>query len=101
MPSARGSSRCWRRRVAAACPRGRRHAGRCRTSASRCSQRARQAGYRDAVAGTTRDLPTERREIGGLAVTLIDTAGVCASDELIEQEGIARARQAAEAATSA
>ena len=50
------------------------------------------------VAGTTRDLLTERCDIGGLAVTLIDTAGVRESDEPIEQEGIARARQAAEAA---
>jgi tRNA modification GTPase len=50
------------------------------------------------VAGTTRDLLTERCDIGGLAVTLIDTAGVRDSEEPIEQEGIARARQAAEAA---
>ena len=50
------------------------------------------------VAGTTRDLLTERCDIGGLAVTLIDTAGVRESEEPIEQEGIARARQAAEAA---
>jgi tRNA modification GTPase len=50
------------------------------------------------VAGTTRDLLTERCDIGGVAVTLIDTAGVRESDEAIEQEGIARARQAAEAA---
>jgi tRNA modification GTPase len=50
------------------------------------------------VAGTTRDLLTERIDIGGLAVTLIDTAGVRESDEPIEQEGIARAREAAGAA---
>jgi tRNA modification GTPase len=50
------------------------------------------------VPGTTRDLLTERCDIGGLAVTLIDTAGVRESNEPIEQEGIARARQAAEAA---
>jgi len=50
------------------------------------------------VAGTTRDLLTERCDIGGLAVTLIDTAGVRDSNELVEQEGIARARQAADAA---
>ena len=43
------------------------------------------------VAGTTRDLLTERCDIGGLAVTLIDTAGVRDSDEPIEQEG-SRAR---------
>ena len=50
------------------------------------------------VPGTTRDLLTERVDIGGLAVTLIDTAGVRESDEPIEREGIARARDAAEAA---
>jgi tRNA modification GTPase len=50
------------------------------------------------IAGTTRDLLTERCDIGGLAATLIDTAGVRDSDEIVEQEGIARARQAAEAA---
>jgi tRNA modification GTPase len=50
------------------------------------------------VAGTTRDLLTERLDIGGLAVTLIDTAGVRESNEPIELEGIARARGAAEAA---
>ena len=43
------------------------------------------------VAGTTRDLLTERCDIGGLAVTLVDTAGVRDSDEPIEQEGIAGA----------
>ena len=46
------------------------------------------------VAGTTRDLLTERCDIGGLAVTLVDTAGVRESAELVEQEGIARARAA-------
>jgi tRNA modification GTPase len=51
-----------------------------------------------AVPGTTRDLLTERLDIGGLAVTLIDTAGVRDSDEPIEREGIARAREAAGAA---
>ncbi len=50
------------------------------------------------VAGTTRDLLTERCDIGGLAVTLVDTAGVRESDEPVEREGIARARQAADAA---
>jgi tRNA modification GTPase len=50
------------------------------------------------VAGTTRDLLTERCDIGGLAVTLVDTAGVRDSEEPVEREGIARARQAADAA---
>ena len=51
------------------------------------------------IPGTTRDLLTERVEICGLAVTLIDTAGLRQSPEnSIEAEGMARARQAAERA---
>lgn len=50
------------------------------------------------VAGTTRDLLTERCDIGGLAVTLVDTAGMRESAEVVEQEGIARARSAASSA---
>ena len=53
------------------------------------------------VAGTTRDLLTERCDIGGLAVTLIDTAGLRESDEPIEHEGIARARRRRRRRTSA
>ena len=51
------------------------------------------------VPGTTRDLLAERCDIGGLAVTLVDTAGVRESTEIVEREGIARARAAAESAT--
>jgi tRNA modification GTPase len=51
------------------------------------------------VPGTTRDLLTERCDIEGLAVTLVDTAGVRDSTEVIEQEGIARAREAATSAS--
>jgi tRNA modification GTPase len=47
------------------------------------------------VAGTTRDLLTERADIGGLAVSLVDTAGVRESDDPIEREGVVRARGAA------
>jgi tRNA modification GTPase len=51
------------------------------------------------IPGTTRDLLTERVEICGLAVTLVDTAGLRQSPEnSIEAEGMARARQAAERA---
>jgi tRNA modification GTPase len=47
------------------------------------------------VPGTTRDLITERAAIGGLAVTLVDTAGVReAPADAIEAEGIARAAAA-------
>jgi tRNA modification GTPase len=47
------------------------------------------------IPGTTRDLLTERADISGLPVSLIDTAGVRESADVIEQEGVARARRAA------
>jgi tRNA modification GTPase len=50
------------------------------------------------VPGTTRDLVTEQVEIDGLAVTLIDTAGLRSSGDVVEQEGVNRARGAIEAA---
>jgi tRNA modification GTPase len=50
------------------------------------------------VAGTTRDLLTERCEIGGLAITLVDTAGLRPAGEIVEREGIARAHDAASVA---
>src|SRR5204862_4946438 len=51
------------------------------------------------VPGTTRDLLTERIDIGGIPFTFVDTAGVGgAAADPIEAEGIARARQAAAAA---
>jgi tRNA modification GTPase len=46
------------------------------------------------IPGTTRDLLTERADIRGVAVSLVDTAGIRESTDVIEQEGIARARQA-------
>jgi tRNA modification GTPase len=51
-----------------------------------------------AVPGTTRDLVTEVVDIGGLRVTLVDTAGLCDTDDPVEAEGVARARQALAAA---
>jgi len=51
------------------------------------------------VPGTTRDLISERIDISGVPVTLVDTAGLRAAPEnAIEEEGIARARVAADAA---
>jgi tRNA modification GTPase len=47
------------------------------------------------VPGTTRDLLTERADIRGIAVSLVDTAGIRDSTDAIEREGVARARQAA------
>jgi tRNA modification GTPase len=47
-----------------------------------------------AIPGTTRDLLTERADVEGFAIALVDTAGVRDSNDEIEREGIARARQA-------
>jgi tRNA modification GTPase len=47
------------------------------------------------VPGTTRDLLTERVDLNGVLVTLVDTAGVRDTGDLIEREGVERARQAA------
>jgi len=41
-------------------------------------------------AGTTRDLIEVKLDLGGYPVNLIDTAGIRASEDMIEQEGIAR-----------
>jgi tRNA modification GTPase len=46
------------------------------------------------VAGTTRDILREQINIDGLAVELIDTAGLRDNPDRIEEEGIRRARQA-------
>ena len=47
-----------------------------------------------AQAGTTRDTLREHIQIDGIPVNLIDTAGLRDSDDVIEQEGIRRARAA-------
>jgi len=50
------------------------------------------------LAGTTRDILRERIEIDGLAVELVDTAGLRDDPDRIEAEGIRRARAALRAA---
>ena len=45
-----------------------------------------------AIPGTTRDLLAERADIGGLSLALIDTAGVRETSDVVEREGVARAR---------
>ncbi|MHB0968236.1 MAG: tRNA uridine-5-carboxymethylaminomethyl(34) synthesis GTPase MnmE [Thermoanaerobaculia bacterium] len=45
--------------------------------------------------GTTRDLIRETVEIGGLPVTLVDTAGLRSAADPVEQIGVSRAREAA------
>jgi tRNA modification GTPase len=49
-----------------------------------------------ATAGTTRDLITESIEMEGIPVDLVDTAGVRASGNAVEREGVRRALRAAE-----
>jgi len=44
------------------------------------------------IPGTTRDLVRETVEIDGVALTLVDTAGLRESPDLVEREGIRRAR---------
>jgi len=46
------------------------------------------------VPGTTRDLITEVVDMDGLRVTLVDTAGLRDSRDIVEAEGVARAMQA-------
>jgi tRNA modification GTPase len=50
------------------------------------------------VAGTTRDLVSERVDIEGLAVTLVDTAGWRETQDVVEREGVARSKQARDVA---
>ncbi len=50
------------------------------------------------LAGTTRDVLEVDLELGGLPVTLLDTAGLREAGDVIEAEGIRRARARAEAA---
>ena len=45
-----------------------------------------------AVPGTTRDVLRESVNLDGIALTLVDTAGLRDSDDVVEQEGIRRAR---------
>jgi tRNA modification GTPase len=49
------------------------------------------------IPGTTRDIVRETIEIGGLPVTLADTAGLREGGDVVESIGIERARRAAEA----
>lgn len=55
------------------------------------------AGYNAAIvtdiAGTTRDVLKERIQIDGMPLHIIDTAGLRESSNLVEQEGIRRARE--------
>ena len=59
---------------------------------------AREAAIVTPIAGTTRDVLDAELMIGGYAVTLSDTAGLRDSDDLVEAEGIRRARLRAQEA---
>jgi tRNA modification GTPase len=67
-------------------------------NAGKSSLLNRFAGQESAIVtdlpGTTRDLLREYVQLDGLPLHLIDTAGLRASDDRVEQEGVRRAREA-------
>lgn len=58
----------------------------------------RDAAITSEIAGTTRDVIEVRMDIDGLAVTLLDTAGLRETDDVIEKLGVSRAIARAEMA---
>jgi tRNA modification GTPase len=58
----------------------------------------REAAITSEYAGTTRDVIEVRMDLGGLPVTVLDTAGLRETDDVVEGIGIDRARQRALAA---
>ncbi len=58
----------------------------------------REAAITSEIAGTTRDIIEVRMDMDGLAVTLLDTAGLRDSEDKIEQIGISRAIRRAQLA---
>lgn len=58
----------------------------------------REAAIVTDIPGTTRDIVEVRTVLGGFAVTLADTAGLRAAQDVVEQEGIKRALTRADSA---
>ena len=58
----------------------------------------RDAAITSEIAGTTRDVIEVRMNIGGLAATLLDTAGLRETDDVVEKIGVDRARTRGEQA---
>ncbi len=50
------------------------------------------------IAGTTRDTVEERAIVGGIALHLVDTAGLTVTDDPVERIGVQRSRKAARSA---
>ena len=58
----------------------------------------KDAAITSAIAGTTRDVIEVRMDLGGLPITLLDTAGLRVSEDEVEILGVERAKLRAEAA---
>lgn len=56
----------------------------------------REAALTSDIPGTTRDIIEVRMELQGLAVTILDTAGLRQTEDVIEKLGIGRARERAQ-----
>ncbi|MCF2871482.1 tRNA uridine-5-carboxymethylaminomethyl(34) synthesis GTPase MnmE [Octadecabacter sp. G9-8] len=58
----------------------------------------RDAAITSDIAGTTRDVIEVKMDLNGLPVTILDTAGLRASDDVLEEIGISRGQERAKAA---